>query len=92
MIDSSYLTDSPHAHSAVLVSLNRELMFWFSSSLQDDPFAQSSSALTAMIVNQGNANHPAEDQRGHSSSSKTGTNPSSNNNWLSAAMARTMLS
>ena len=61
--------------------------------LQEDPFAQSSSALTNMIVNQGNANHPAEEQqRGYnnnSSSSKMATNRRTNNNNI---LARTMLS
>lgn len=59
----------------------------------EDPFAQSSSALTNMIVNQGNANHPAEEQqRGYnnnSSSSKMATNRRTNNNNI---LARTMLS
>ena len=62
--------------------------------LQEDPFAQSSSALTNMIVNQGNANHPAEEQqRGYnnnnSSSSKMATDRRTNNNNI---LARTMLS
>ena len=61
---------------------------------QDDPFAQSSSALTAMIMHQGNVNHPAEDQqRGFNNNrNKMENNERGNNNWLSVAVARTMLS
>ena len=57
---------------------------------QDDPFAQSSSALTAMITHQGNASHPAEEQqRGFSNKME---NNGRTNNWLNSVMARTMVS
>ena len=73
-----------YIHMSDIISNHTSLHF------QDDPFAQSSSALTAMITHQGNASHPAEEQqRGFSNKME---NNGRTNNWLNVVMARTMVS
>jgi len=76
--------------ASLMATGNTHHLFDSAPPIQDDPFAQSSSALTAMITHQGNASHPAEEQqRGFSNKME---NNGRTNNWLNSVMARTMVS
>jgi hypothetical protein len=93
------------ASTSLMATGNTHHLFDSTPPIQDDPFAESSSALTEMVDNSGNARHPAEERGSikkimHLFEVKTGTGEEeegipraadSNRWWLNTA-AKTMLS